>query len=90
MHSLSSKHWLWHICYLGSCETKFKDRFENHKKLFNHAKQKMTRNYQKNLEKSKSAMEHEKSHGKLSQYVDLTIQTVSVAFYVSMRNEIAT
>ena len=50
----------------------------------------MTRNYQKNLEKSKSAMEHEKSHGKLSQYVDLTIQTVSVAFYVSMRNEIAT
>ena len=35
-------------------------------------------------------MEHQKSHGKLSQYVDLTIQTVSAAFYVSMRNEIAT
>ena len=41
----------------------------------------MTRNYQKNLEKSKSAMEHQKSHGKLSQYVDLTIQTLSIKFH---------
>ena len=27
-------------CYLGSCETTFKDRFRNHKKSFNHAKHK--------------------------------------------------
>ena len=27
-------------CYLGSCETTFKDRFENHKKSFNHLKDK--------------------------------------------------
>ena len=25
-------------CYLGSCETTFKERFENHKNLFNHSK----------------------------------------------------
>ena len=42
----------------------------------------MTRNYQKNFRKSKSAMEHQKSHGELSQYVVLTIQTVSATFYV--------
>ena len=27
-------------CYLGSCEATFKDRFENHKKSFNHIKYK--------------------------------------------------
>ena len=27
-------------CYLGSCETTFKDRFGNHKKSFNHLKHK--------------------------------------------------
>ena len=27
-------------CYLGSCEKTFKDRFGNHKKLFNHVKHK--------------------------------------------------
>ena len=27
-------------CYLGSCETTFKDHFGNHKKLFNHFKRK--------------------------------------------------
>ena len=43
---------------------------------------KMTRNYQKNFGKSKSAMEHQKSYGTLSEYVVLTIQTVSAAFYV--------
>ena len=48
---------------------------------------KMIRNYQqkkkkkKKIGKSKSAMEHQKLHGKLSESV-LTIQTVSVAFYV--------
>ena len=43
---------------------------------------KMTRNYQKNFGKSKSAMEHQKSHGRLLEYVVLKIQTVSAAFYV--------
>ena len=43
---------------------------------------KMMQNYQKNLGKSKSAMEHQKLHGKLSEYVPLTTQTVSAAFYV--------
>ena len=43
---------------------------------------KMIRNYQKNFGKSKSAMEHQKLHGKLSEYVPLTTQTVSAAFYV--------
>ena len=48
-------------CYLGSCETTFKDRFGNHKKSFNHLNHKMIRNYQKNFGKSKSAMEHQKN-----------------------------
>ena len=43
---------------------------------------KITWNYQKNFEKSKSAVEHQKSHGRLSEYVVVTIQTVSAAFYV--------
>ena len=43
---------------------------------------KMIRNYQKNFGKSKSAMEHQKLHGKLSEYVVLIIKTVSGAFYV--------
>ena len=60
-----------------------KDRFGNHKKSFNHLENiKMIRNYQKNFGKSKSAMEHQKLHGKLSEYVPLTTQTVSAAFYV--------
>ena len=42
----------------------------------------MIRNYQKKFEKSKSKMEHQKLHGKLSEYAVLTIQTVSAAFYV--------
>ena len=42
----------------------------------------MILNYQKNLGKSKSAMEHQKLHGKLSEYVVLAIQTVSAAFDV--------
>ena len=53
-------------CCLGSCETTFKDCFWNHKKLFNHVKQ----------------VEHQKSHGRLSEYVVLIIQTVSAVFYV--------
>ena len=43
---------------------------------------KMIRNYQKNFGKSKSAMEHQKLHGKLSKYVHLTTQTVRAVFYV--------
>ena len=43
---------------------------------------KMIRNYQKKFGKSKSAMEHQKLHGKLSENVPLTTQTVSAAFYV--------
>ena len=43
---------------------------------------KMKRNYQKNFGKSKSAMEYQKSYGTLSEYVVLTIQTVSGAFDV--------
>ena len=43
---------------------------------------KMIRNYQKNFEKSKSPMEHQKLQGKLSEYFVFTIQTVSSAFYV--------
>ena len=42
----------------------------------------MIRDYQKNFGKSKSAMEHQKLHGKLSEYVPLTTQTASPAFYV--------
>ena len=43
---------------------------------------KMTRNDQKNFGKSKSEMEHQKLHGKLSEYAVLAIQAVSAAFYV--------
>ena len=42
---------------------------------------KMIRNYQKNFGKSKSAMEYQKLHGKLSEHVVLAIQAVSTAFY---------
>ena len=42
---------------------------------------KMIRNYQNNLGKLKSAMEHQKLHGKLSKYIVVTIQTVSATFY---------
>ena len=37
--------------------------------------------YPKMFGKSKSAMEHQKIHRKLSEYVILTIQTLSTAFY---------
>ena len=43
---------------------------------------KMIQNYQNNFGKSKSVMEHQKLHGKLSKYVVLTIQAVCAAFYV--------
>ena len=62
-------------CYLGSCETTFKYRFGNHEKSLNQLKHKMIRNYQKNFGKSKSAMEHQKLHGKLSEHVPLTRNT---------------
>ena len=49
--------------YLGSCETTFKDRFRNHKKSFNHVKHKNdTELSKKKIGKSKSAVEHQKSH----------------------------
>ena len=43
---------------------------------------KMIQNYQENFGKSKSTLEQQKLHGKLSEYAVLTIQTVSAAFYV--------
>ena len=43
---------------------------------------KTTRNYQKTFGKLKSAVERQKSQGRLSEYVVLTIQSVSAAFYV--------
>ena len=60
-------------CYFGSCETTFKDRTLNIKMILN---------YQNKFGKSKSAMDHQKLHGKLSEYVVLTIHTISAAFYV--------
>ena len=68
--------------YLSSCETTFKDHFGNHKESLNHIKHKNDTIHQKNFGKSKSAMEHQKLYGKLSECVVLTIQTVSAAFYV--------
>ena len=41
----------------------------------------MIRSYHNNFGKSKSAMEHWKLHGKLSEYGVLAIQTVNTAFY---------
>ena len=69
-------------CYLGSCDTSFKDHFGNHIKLFNHVKHNYDTKLSKNIGKSKSAMEHKKLRGKLSEYVVLTIQTVSAVFYL--------
>ena len=43
---------------------------------------KMIQSYQKNFGKSKSTVEHQKLHGKLSEFVVLAIQKVSAAFYV--------
>ena len=45
------------ICDIGSCETTFKDRFGNHKKLFNHVKHK------NDTELSKEFWETKKSNG---------------------------
>ena len=42
----------------------------------------MIRNDQKNFGKSKSEMEHQRLHEKLSEYAALAIQAVSAAFYV--------
>ena len=56
-----------HPCYLGSCETTFKDRFGNHEKSFSHLKHKNDTELWK-----KSAMEHRKLNGTLSEYVPLT------------------
>ena len=44
-------------CYLGSCETTFKDRFGNHKKSFNHLKHK------NDTELSKESWEIKKRNG---------------------------
>ena len=46
----------------------------------------MMRKYQKNFGKPKSAMEHQKWHGQLSECVVLTIQTVNSSFYVEIRD----
>ena len=43
---------------------------------------KMIRSYQKNFVKSKNATEHQELREKSPEYVVLTIQTVSTAFYV--------
>ena len=43
---------------------------------------KMIWSYKNNFGKSKSAMEHQKLDAKLSEYVPLTTQTASAAFYV--------
>ena len=67
-------------CYLGSCETTLKIVSGIIKSRSTTLNIKMIRNYQKNFGKSKSAMEHQKLHGKLSEYVPLTTQTVSAAF----------
>ena len=69
-------------CYLGSCETTFKDCFGNHKKSFNHVKHKNDTELSKESGKSKSAMENQELHGKLSAYVVLATQTMSASFYV--------
>ena len=73
-------------CYLGSCETTFKDGFGNLKSRSTMLNIKTTRNYQKTFGKLKSAVERQKSQGRLLEYVVLTIQSVSAAFCVYMRN----
>ena len=50
-----------------------KDSFGSHKKLFNHVKYKNNSELLKEFGKSKSSMEHQKLHGKLSEYVVVTI-----------------
>ena len=47
----------------------------------------MIRNYQKDFGKSKSVMEHQKLHGKLSEYIVLTIQTVLCLLCLLCLNE---
>ena len=49
----------------------------------------MIRNYQKNFQKSKSKMEHQRLHGKLSEYVVLTTQTVSCLLCLNEKCETA-
>ena len=50
----------------------------------------MIRNYQKNFQKSKSKMEHQRLHGKLSEYVVLTTQTVGCLLCLNEKCETAT
>ena len=69
-------------CYFDSCETTFKIVSGIIKSRSTTLNIKIIQNYQNNFGKSKSAMEHQKLHGKLSEYVPLTTQTVSAAFYV--------
>ena len=69
-------------CYLGSCETTFKNRFCNHKSRSITLTIKIIWNYQKSFRKSKSAMEQQKILGKLSEYAFVTTQTVSAVFCV--------
>ena len=64
--------------YLGSSETTFKDCFGNQKKLFNH----VTHKNDTELLKEFWEMKKRNGTGKSSEYVILTIQRVSLAFYV--------
>ena len=69
-------------CYLGSCETTFKDRFENHKKSLNHVKHKNDTELSKEFWEIKKRNRTPKITSKITEYAVLAIQTVNAAFYV--------
>ena len=74
-------------CDIAGYKQTFEDRFGSHKKSFHPIKHKSdtelsTKKKKKKIEKSKSALQHQKFHGKLSEYVVLAIQTALSAFYV--------
>ena len=63
-------------------DMRVEDSLASHKKSFNHVKHKNNKELSREFEKPKSAMKHQKLHGKLSEYVVLTIQVESASFYV--------
>ena len=69
-------------CDIAGYKQTFEDRFGSHKKSINPIKHKNDTELSKKNEKSKSALQHQNFHGKLSEYVVLAIQTALSAFYV--------
>ena len=78
-------------CYLGSCETTFKDRFANHKKLFNHVKHKNDTELSKEFWEIKKRIGKQKITWKIIRICrSYNPNSKSCLLYVNEKYEIAT